>query len=88
MALNKNFIIKTIGSESMIIPLVNGGVDMTHVFNINETGAFIYNLLKDNKSIEEIADEFTREYDIDKATALSDINEFVSELKKRGIYND
>ena len=88
MPINNNFMLKNIGNEYMIIPTSNNNVNFSKIFNINETGAFIFNLLKENKTINEILDLMSKEYNAPKDVLLNDINEFVNELKKRGIYND
>lgn len=88
MAVSKNFILKKVCDEAMIIPLVDGGMDMSKVFNINEIGVIIYEGLENNKTIEQIKDDIISEYDIDEETVLNDINDFIAELKQKGIYND
>ena len=80
--------LKNIGDEYMIIPTSNNNVNFSKIFNINETGAFIFNLLKDNKNVDEILELMSKEYNAPKDVLLNDINEFIEELKKRGIYND
>lgn len=88
MPLNDNFILKQVGKEYMIIPLMDGGVDFSKVYNVSATGAFIYEQLASNKTSEEIAVAMTKEFDVAYEVALPDILEFLDELKKRGIYND
>lgn len=88
MSISKNFILKKVCDEAMIIPLVDGGMDMSKVFNINEIGVIIYEGLENNKTIEQIKNDIISEYDIDEKTVLNDINDFIAELKQKGIYND
>ena len=52
--LNNNFMLKKVGNEYMIIPTSKKNVNISKIFNTNERGAFIFNNLKDNKSIDEI----------------------------------
>ena len=89
MPIKNNFILKEVGKDYMIIPVSSGNMEVTKVFNINETGAFIYKMLKDNKDVNEIAISLTKEYEgLDLNEALSDIDEFVLKLKEKGIYYD
>lgn len=88
MSISKNFILKKVCDEAMIIPLVDGGMDMSKVFNINEIGVIIYEGLENNKTILEIKNKIISEYDIDEETVLNDINDFIESLKQKGIYND
>lgn len=86
--LNENFILKKIGNEYMIIPTNNKNVNVSKIFNTNETGAFIFNNLKENKSLDEILDLLKKEYNATEEILKKDLYEFIEELKKRGIYND
>ena len=87
--INNNFFIKKIDNNYMIIPLNNNNVDMTNIYIINEIGYLIYNMLKDNKSIDDIKNQIKEEYDIlDDDIIINDIKEFILELKKRNIYKD
>ena len=51
MAVSKNFILKKVCDEAMIIPLVDGGMDMSKVFNINEIVVIVFCGLYNNKNI-------------------------------------
>jgi hypothetical protein len=86
MPLKDNFIFKEVAKEYMMVPLLNGNVNMSKVINLNETGAFIIKKLKEKDSIDYVVDEMTKEYDVSKEDALNDIKEFVELLKKRGFY--
>ncbi|MDE5856153.1 MAG: PqqD family protein [Anaeroplasmataceae bacterium] len=88
MPINQNYILKQVGKEYMIIPLSDGGVDFSKVYNVSSTGAFIYEQLQKNKAPLEIAFLMVEEYEVDYDVVLKDILEFVDELKKRGIYHD
>ena len=50
--LNKNFMLKQVGNEYMIIPVSNNNVNFSKIFNTNEVGAFIFNNLKDHSKEE------------------------------------
>ena len=81
--------LKEVAGDYMIIPLANGNMNATKIFNINESGAFIYKKLCENISVDEIAKLMMKEYKgLDLNTALNDINEFIDLLKEKGIYND
>lgn len=86
MPLKDNFIFKEVAKEYMMVPLLNGNVNMSKVINLNETGAFIIKKLKEKDSIDYVVDEMTKEYDVSREDALNDIKEFVELLKKRGFY--
>ena len=88
MKINNNFMLKKVAGEYMIIPTGNNNVNFSKIFNINETGAFIFEKLKDGKNKEEVLELMSKEYNASKDVLKNDIEEFIDELKKRGIYND
>ena len=75
-----------IGEEGMLIPIVGGNVDASKIFNLNETGTYIMKKLLDDYEINEIIDSMIDEYQIDRKTLEEDLNAFIEELKKRGLY--
>lgn len=86
MPLKDNFIFKEVSNEYMLIPLLNGNLNMSRVFNLNETGAFIIKKLKEKDDIEFVAIEMAKEYNAPKDVIKEDIKEFIEALKKRGFY--
>ena len=85
--LSNNFMLKQVGNEYMIIPVSNSNVNFSKIYNTNEVGAFIFNNLKDHTK-EEVLDLLKKEYDAPFDVLKSDLDEFINELKKRGIYSD
>ena len=88
MPISNNFMLKAVAGEYMIIPTSNNNVNFSKIFNINETGAFIFNNLKDGKNRNEILELLKKEYNAKEDVLAADLDEFINELKKRGIYND
>jgi hypothetical protein len=73
---------KKISEEYVLVPVANNIADMDSVYTLNETGAFIWDLINGIRSVEEIINELTTEYDIDKETATADVYEFADNLKE------
>ena len=88
MPINKSYFLKNIKDRYMIIPTTNNNVNMDKIYNINEIGARIFELLSVDKNTDEIIEILLTEYAIDIDTLKNDVLEFISELKKRGIYYD
>ena len=86
MLLKNTFLFKEIGEEGMLIPIVGGNVDASKIFNLNETGTYIMKKLLDDYEIDEIIDSMIDEYQIDRKILEEDLNAFIEELKKRGLY--
>jgi hypothetical protein len=68
------------GNEYVLVPVTNNIADMTSVYTLNETGAFIWELIDGKISVEEIIAAVTKEYDIDIKTAESDVFSFIDNM--------
>lgn len=73
---------KKISEEYVLVPVANNIADMDSVYTLNETGAFIWDLINGIRSVEEIINELITEYDIDSETATADVFEFADNLKE------
>jgi hypothetical protein len=70
------------GDEYVLVPVANNIADMDSVYTINETGAFIWEQIDGEKTVEEIIAALIAEYDIDNGTASKDVLNFVDNMNK------
>ena len=75
------------GNEYVLIPVTNNIADMNSVYTLNETGAFIWEHIDGKRNVEEIINEVTEEYNIDKKTAEADVLSLLDEMNKYLIIN-
>jgi len=82
------FVEKAVGNEIVIVPLVGKVAQMEKVFSLNEIGAFIYNCLNTKKTTDELLSLILNEFEIDRETALNDLELFISKAVKIGIVEE
>ncbi len=70
------------GKECVLIPVTNNIADMTSVYTLNETGAFLWELIDGENSIEDMIKALVNEYKIDKETATKDVFGFINNMRK------
>jgi hypothetical protein len=70
------------GKEYVLVPVSNNIADMNSMFTLNETGAFIWEHIDGRRSLEEIINELTAEYEVEYETAFRDVIEFCDEMSK------
>ena len=68
------------GNEYVLVPVTNNIADMTSVYTLNETGAFIWELIDGRKSVEELIKAVIDKYDVDKETATTDVYSFIDNM--------
>ena len=85
MKINPGFVLKDIAGSFVVVPTGDKLVDFSASITLHETGAFLWNLLSDEISIEELADAMCSEYEISKEEAVLDVTEFVETLKNKKV---
>lgn len=85
MKIANGFILKKIADSYVVVPTGDNVVDFTAMITINETGAFIWDLLKDEADIDYVVAKMCEAYDIDSQTALDDANEFLQILENNKV---
>ncbi len=85
MKLTEKFLVSTVGGENVILPVDSNCVEFNCVYSLNETGMFLVENLKEEKSFDELLALFLNEFDVEEEVAKIDIANYVEELKKIGI---
>ena len=88
MKLNKNFILKNIGSEYILIPLGQEAIEIKGLLKTNEVGSDIYKYIEKGYDVDRIIDAIVSDYGIAWEVAKNDVNEFISNLRKYGVISD
>ncbi len=70
------------GNEYVLVPVANNIVDMDSVYTLNETGAFIWELIDGKKCVEDLIEAVINEYDTDRETATTDVLSFIDTMNK------
>ena len=85
MKIKDCFILKNIAGVNTVIS-TSTNTSFEGMITLNDTGVFMWNLLSQGISIDELVEKMIEEYDIDKATAKKDTEAFVNKLKKIDIF--
>jgi hypothetical protein len=70
------------GNEYILVPVTNHIADMDSVYTLNETGAFIWDLIDGEKTVKEIITILTKEYNVNKEAATADVLDFINNMNK------
>ena len=81
MEIKKELLKREIAGDSFLIPVGKSVYDSNGMFVLTELGAFIWDLLPQAESPEDILQKVLAEYEVDEATARADIAEFLQKLQ-------
>lgn len=82
MKLKYDFAVRDIAGEYVMVPLGEGALAFGGMISTSEAGALLVDALKKEITREELATLLMEEYEVDEATAYSDLDEFLSQLNK------
>lgn len=83
--ISKSFILRSVMDEYVIVPVGDTAAEFNGVISTNSTGAFLWDLLKEDISFDELKSKLLDEFDVDEKSAENDINDFLNQLKKHNI---
>lgn len=70
------------GEEYILVPVSNSIADMSSVYTLNTTGAFIWERLDGIKNVRDIISDVEEEFMVDGKTALEDVLSFIHDLRE------
>lgn len=82
MKIEKEFILREIAGDYLLVPVGKAASEFNGMININETGAFLFKLLQEDVSIEQLVEALCQEFEVDQRQAKEDVYSFVQSLKK------
>ncbi len=84
MKVSKDLIMREIAGEHILVPVGAAAAKFNGLITMNEAGRFIFDQLAEDRTLPELAERVTAEYDVDYDTALRDAEEFVQQLRDVG----
>lgn len=85
MKIVKEFVLREIAGESILIPTGVTTQEFNGMINLSPTAAFIWKNLEEVDSLDELVAKILDEFEVDEPTARDDAFHFVAGLIKEGI---
>lgn len=85
MRIDKEFILREIAGDYIIIPAGKTVLDFNGLITVNEVGVSLWNMLQNEVSFEELVQGILDEYDVEESVAREDVQEFLAALIDVGI---
>jgi hypothetical protein len=83
--IKKEFLLKQVAGENIVVSTDAKAVNFSGMLVLNKTGTFLFNLLQDDLSLEELVGKMLEKFDVDEFTAKRDCLEFVNKLRTNNI---
>lgn len=82
MKIKKGFAKKEIAGENIVVPVGKTSLDFNGMITLNSSGAFFWDCLCSDTTVDEVVQRVVNEYEIDEATAKKDVKAFVKMLEE------
>ena len=80
-----DFIMQNVGGEYLLVPLGAQVMDMNAIITLNTTSAYIWSLLDQDRSVDEITTAVAERFEVDHASARADVQKFLDEITGLGL---
>lgn len=88
MKLEKEFVLREIAGDYVIIPVGKTVIEFNGLITVNEVGVSIWNMLQDEVTFDQIVQGILNEYEVEESVAREDIREFLDQLIDGGILTE
>ena len=85
MKVEKDFLLREIAGEYIIIPTGSAALEFNGLISVNEVGVSIWKMLQNDVTLDELVAGILAEYDVEESVAREDIMEFLDRLQSVGM---
>lgn len=85
MKIKEGFVVRKIANQYMAVPVGARAKELHGMIGLNETAAFLWELLKEDRTEEELATLLYDEYEISEEGALETVHSFCKSLQDEGV---
>ena len=81
MKRNPDFLLKTVADKQVLVPVGRAAAKFPGMVSVNSTGAYIWEILENELTMDVVVDSITKRYEISNEIARKDATVFIERLK-------
>lgn len=81
MKIKDGFVLKELAGSFMVVPLGSQVINFSSIIKLSESGAFLWRLLSEDKTVDDLTGAMLSEYEVDEERAKADIEKFIKKLE-------
>lgn len=85
MRISKEFVLREIAGDYIIIPIGSTALEFHGLITVNEVGVTLWKMLQEEVTVEQLVQGVLAEYEVEEEVAREDIQEFLDALVNGGI---
>ncbi len=88
MTIREGFLLRALGDTHVVVPLGQASIDLRGMISLNETGAFLWELLQTEQTPESLTEQLMSAYEVDAQRADADVKRFVQLLRENDLLSE
>ena len=88
MKRNPDFLQQDVAGTKIIVPTGTAVTSFTGMITVNNTGAYLWELLETEQTVDTLVDALLERYDVSQAQAKTDVVAFLKKLQNTGAVID
>ena len=88
MKIKEGYVLREVARNNIVVPLGDAEVSFKGIMTLNDVGTFIWKILENGATKEELLNAVLNEYDVDEETASKDIDRYIIKLRAEKIIED
>ncbi len=85
MKIRDGFILREVSDQPVVVAVGAASEIFNGMIRLNDTSAFLFDLLKKDRTEEDLVNALVEKYDVDEETAKKDVEDFIEVLAQPGI---
>lgn len=85
MKIKENFMLRKVADCYVVVPIGPAVADFNGMINLNEAGAFLWQLLESETTEEAVVAAMLEHYEVSEDIARNDVKKFVLQLSEAGL---
>ncbi|MCI9273782.1 MAG: PqqD family protein [Clostridiales bacterium] len=88
MKVKDGFILRKMSDMGVVAPVGEISENFHGMVTLNQTGIYLWELMQQEITGEQLAESLMEEYDVDQETAAQDVENFLRKAREAGIVQD
>jgi hypothetical protein len=85
MKIKNDFILRKVAGSYVVVPVGRLTLDFNGIINLNETGAFLFEILQQGAEREDLIARLLDEYEVERDRAEADVDKFLAAVKDANV---
>ena len=85
MKIKQGYILREVAGNYIVVAVGEAVKNFNGIINLNDSGAFLWKLLQEGATEEQLKESLLNEYEVDEQIAERDIKAFINKLIEKGL---